>query len=59
MISRPVGTMAVNALIGIGIGLVFALLIIAFDIYFRRFNLRAFNIAVIGLFIGYLMGQAL
>lgn len=59
MISRPVGMIAVNALIGIGIGLVFALLLIAFDIYFRRFNLRAFNIAVIGLFIGYLMGQAL
>ncbi len=48
-----------DALIGIFIGLTFGFLLIGFDILFRRFNLRSFNITIIGLFIGYLMGQAL
>ena len=59
MLSRPEGMMATNALIGVLIGFVFSLLLIGFDTIFRKFNLRSFNIAVIGLFIGYLMGQAL
>ena len=40
-------------------GLAFMGVLYGFDILFRRFNLRSFNIAVIGLFVGYLMGQAL
>lgn len=59
MLSRPEGLLATNALIGILIGFVFSLLLIGFDTLFRKFNLRSFNIAVVGLFIGYLMGQAL
>src|SRR5262249_55301910 len=59
MISSPTGGMHVNAMIGIVIGLIFGLLLIGFDMAFKRFNLRSFNIAVIGIFIGYLMGQAL
>lgn len=59
MLSVPTGTVTANALIGIGIGLIFSLLLIGFDTLFRRFNLRSFNIVVIGIFIGYLMGQAL
>ena len=53
--------MATNVAIYIGIliGFVFSLLLIGFDTLFRKFNLRSFNIAIIGLFIGYLMGQAL
>jgi uncharacterized protein YacL len=59
MVSSPNGTMHINALIGIILGLIFGFLLIGFDIAFKRFNLRAFNIAIIGIFIGYLMGQAL
>jgi len=59
MLSRPEGFLVTNALIGILIGFVFSLLLVGFDTIFRRFNLRSFNIAVVGLFIGYLMGQAL
>ncbi|MGC2595407.1 MAG: TRAM domain-containing protein [Rhabdochlamydiaceae bacterium] len=59
MISSPGGSMATNTLIGVIIGLIFGFLLIGFDIAFKRFNLRAFNIAIIGIFIGYLMGQAL
>ncbi len=59
MVSSPNGAVHINALIGIILGLVFGFLLIAFDIAFKRFNLRAFNIAIIGIFIGYLMGQAL
>jgi len=59
MISNPTGALHINALIGIVIGVVFGLLLIGFDISFKRFNLRSFNIAIIGIFIGYLMGQAL
>lgn len=59
MIGATIGNVTVNALIGVIIGIVFAFLLFGFDIIFRRFNLRSFNIAIIGLFIGYLMGQAL
>ncbi len=59
MLSTPTGTPVSNALIGVVVGLLFGFLLIGFDILFRRFNLRAFNIAIIGIFIGYLMGQAL
>ncbi|NGX63800.1 MAG: putative PIN and TRAM-domain containing protein YacL [Candidatus Anoxychlamydiales bacterium] len=59
MVGTTIGDVSINTAIGIVIGVVFAFLLFGFDILFRRFNLRAFNIAIIGLFIGYLMGQAL
>lgn len=59
MLSSPSGATHSNALIGIGIGAIFGFLLIGFDLLFKRFNLRSFNIAIIGIFIGYLMGQAL
>jgi uncharacterized protein YacL len=46
-------------LTGIGLGLGFTLFLFGIDTLFRRFNLRSFNIAIVGLFAGYLMGQAL
>lgn len=59
MHSLPTGKTVLNTILGIVIGLVFGGVLIAFDRAFRRFNLRSFNIAIIGIFIGYLMGQAL
>jgi len=59
MISGPSGYTSSNLLLGVGIGLILATALIGFDLIFKRFNLRSFNIAVVGLFIGYLMGQAL
>jgi len=59
MIAFPSGSIWINAIIGAAIGIVFGLLLIGFDTLFRRYNLRSFNIAILGLFIGYLMGQAL
>ena len=46
-------------LTGVLSGLGLTAVLVGFDTVFRRFNLRSFNIAVVGLFIGYLMGQAL
>ena len=57
--SLPIGDLFTNAVIGVGIGLAFGLTLIAFDIFFKRFNLRSFNIVVVGIFIGYLMGKGL
>lgn len=59
MISGPSG-FHINRL-GAGLlgGCLLGALLIGFDILFRRFNLRSFNIAIVGLFFGYLMGQAL
>ncbi|GAB5410927.1 MAG: TRAM domain-containing protein [Chlamydiales bacterium] len=48
-----------NFAIGAIMGLILITLLIGFDTLFRRFNLRAFNISIVGLFIGYLMGLAL
>ncbi len=59
MLSSPTGSAFSNALIGVVLGLIFGSLLIGFDIAFKRFNLRSFNIAIVGIFIGYLMGQAL
>jgi uncharacterized protein YacL len=44
---------------GIVGGLLFGLFLTFLDTIFRRFNLRSFNVTLIGLFFGYLMGQAL
>ena len=59
MLARPEGTATVKTLIGVGIGALFMGLLISFDRVFRRFSLRIFNVLVIGLFIGYLMGQGI
>jgi uncharacterized protein YacL len=59
MMSLPDGVPYINAMIGIGLGLVFGFLLVGFDLLFKRFNLRSFNIAIIGLFFGFLMGEAL
>lgn len=48
-----------NFIQGLIAGAILAGLLIGFDLLFRRFNLRAFNTAIVGLFVGYLMGQAL
>ncbi len=59
MISGPGGYTHANLLTGVGLGALLGLALIGFDLLFKRFNLRSFNIAIVGLFIGYLMGQAL
>lgn len=59
MISGPVGYTGGNLALGVGLGVVLGLLLIGFDLLFKRFNLRSFNVAILGLFFGYLMGQAL
>jgi len=59
MVSLPEETLGWNIFIGVSLGVIFSLILIGFDTIFRKFNLRAFNIAIIGLLIGYLMGLAL
>ncbi len=59
MVSSPLSSMPLKIGIGVGLGVLFGLLLIAFDTFFKRFNLRAFNIAVVGMFLGFLMGEAL
>jgi len=59
MISYPVGSLPLKVLTGICLGGTFTLVLIGFDTFFKRYNLRIFNTAIVGLFFGYLMGQAL
>ena len=59
MVSGPNGFSFAKLSVGVLLGCGFGLLLIGFDTIFKRFNLRSFNIVVIGLFFGYLMGQAL
>ncbi|MBS0616367.1 MAG: TRAM domain-containing protein [Verrucomicrobia bacterium] len=59
MTSTPTGDSTTNILWGMGLGITFGCFLVALDMLFRRYNLRAFNIAIIGVFIGYLMGEAL
>lgn len=53
------GKTPLNFVIGVGSGSALGLALIGFDLLFKRFNLRAFNIAVLGLIFGYFMGLAL
>lgn len=48
-----------NLLIGIGLGLALGLAFVAAEKIFRQTNLKAFNTAIIGVFFGYLMGEAI
>lgn len=59
MTSGPEGMTRDHLLWGVLSGGALGALLIGFELLFRRFNLRSFNIAIVGLFIGYLMGQAL
>lgn len=59
VISIRTGSLITHIMIGVGLGLAFSVFLIGFDILFKKYNLRSFNIAIIGLFIGYLMGNAL
>jgi len=49
----------VNAAVGLLGGGILAGALISVDSIFRRFNLRSFNTAILGLFFGYLMAQAI
>jgi uncharacterized protein YacL len=59
MVAGSEGKSAANFAMGIGSGALLGFALIGFDLLFRRFNLRAFNIAVLGLIFGYFMGLAL
>jgi uncharacterized protein YacL len=48
-----------NLIIGIVAGFSFGILLISVESLFKRFNLRVFNVAILGLFCGYLMGIAI
>jgi len=48
-----------NTVIGVALGCAFGFGLMGTETLFKKFNLRAFNIATLGLFIGYLMGQAI
>ncbi|MBI5274297.1 MAG: TRAM domain-containing protein [Chlamydiales bacterium] len=58
-VTNAAGPFARDFFVGVIGGCIFSLCLFGFDILFRRFNLRSFNIAIIGIFIGYLMGEGL
>ncbi len=59
MVSIPTGSVFLHILVGILLGAFFGFALFGFDTLFKKYNLRSFNIAIIGIFIGYLMGKAL
>jgi len=58
-VTKTDGTFFSNFLYGLLFGSIVSLALFLLDVLFRRFNLRSFNIAILGIFIGYLMGEAL
>jgi uncharacterized protein YacL len=59
MVAHPQHGTGLSVTLGIISGLILAGVLIGFDLLVRKFNLRSFNIALIGLFLGYLLGLAL
>ena len=58
-VSGEGGCSFTNLSLGIMLGASFGFALMGIDRLFKQFNLRSFNIAVVGLFFGYFMGQAL
>lgn len=56
---NPDGIMALNLALGTSSGVAFAFILFGIEKLFYNFNLKSFNIATLGLFFGYLMGNAL
>lgn len=54
----PGGFNFANIVIGFSLGLAFGFALIGADLLLKRYNLRAFNIALLGLLFGSLMGEA-
>ncbi len=59
MVSLPIGPIWQKSLIGLGVGLLFSSVLFSLEALFKRYNLKAFNTVILGLFVGYLAGQAL
>ena len=59
MATLPSGSLGLNIFIGIGVGLLFSALLLSMETLFKRYHLKAFNTAILGLFVGALMGRAL
>lgn len=59
VVGAPAEEFLVRAMIGAVGGALAGGLMMSLDILFRRFNLRTFNTAIIGLFFGYWMGSAI
>ncbi len=59
MISYPIGSLPIKVLMGVCLSGIFSFLLIGFDTFFRKLTLKTFNIAILGLFLGYLMGKGL
>ena len=57
--AHPEGSVLFNTILGVISGLLFSAFLFVLDHFFKRFNLRSFNVISIGLFFGYIMGQAL
>jgi uncharacterized protein YacL len=55
----PGGLTFANLTIGIVGGTLFGMIFIALEMLFKNMNLRSFNICILGLFCGYLMGEAI
>lgn len=53
------GVSSINLAMGVIGGVAFGGALISLDTLFRRFNLRSLNIAILGLFFGYLLGQSI
>ncbi len=58
-VSSGKGPIQENVIEGILLGSFLWCILVGIDYLFKRFNLRSFNIAIIGIFVGYLMGEAL
>lgn len=53
------GLTLTNLAIGVTTGLAFGFIVISTEVFFRRFQLKAFLLAALGLLFGYLMGQSI
>jgi uncharacterized protein YacL len=53
------GFSVMSATIGIVTGIIFSLIIFSSDLFLRRVTLKQMNVATMGLFFGYLLGQAM
>lgn len=59
MVTLPLESTILKVILGVASGILFSSILFSFESLFKKYNLKAFNTLILGLFFGFLLGLAL
>lgn len=59
MLALPFGSIWQKIFAGMGLGVIFIFVLVGLENLFKKYSFRAFNTAILGIFLGYLFGKGL